>query len=283
MFAPGLHAAERERLCNALAVPSDAWITVYPGNIHPANYEDMFSLYAAIHAINARGHKAHLIRTGVDSVGPIEPRFAKLAGRYMTNLGFVHRNWLIDLFKLADFFVQPGGPDDFNSYRRPSKLPELLAMGRPVVLPRTNIGLLMHHRINALPMQRGDAAEITECVELLLTDAGLAARVGQEGRLFAIEHFNVARSNSKAFTGRCYDTDDIGGRCLENPEVTREHEVGRADISRTRSRAMDRPERCLTKSCCAGKAGKICNARLELFRPQTFQTPRLRHVDAGGR
>jgi glycosyltransferase involved in cell wall biosynthesis len=194
LFAPGLDVAERRRLCNALGVPSDAWITVYPGNIHAANYEDMFGLYAAIHAINAHGHKVHLIRTGVDSVGPIEPRFAKLAGRYMTHLGFVRRDWLIELFKLADFFVQPGGPDDFNSYRLPSKLPELLAMGRPFVLPRTNIGLLMHDRISALLMQRGDAAEITECVERLLEDKELAERIGQAGRRFAIERFNWARS-----------------------------------------------------------------------------------------
>jgi glycosyltransferase involved in cell wall biosynthesis len=194
LFAPGLDAAGRDRLCRALAVPSDAWITVYPGNMHPANYEDMFSLYAAIHAVNARGHKLHLIRTGVDSVGPIEPRFVELAGRHVTHLGLVRRHWLIDLFKLADFFVQPGGLDDFNSYRLPSKLPELLAMGRPVVLPNTNIGLLMHDRVNALLMQRGDAAEITECVESLLTDQALAARVGEEGRRFAIEHFNWSRS-----------------------------------------------------------------------------------------
>ena len=194
LFAPGLDGAERDRLCNALAVPSDAWITIYPGNIHPANYEDMFSLYAAIHAVNARGHKVHLIRTGVDTVHLIEPRFVKLAGRYVTNLGFVRRNWLIDLFKLADFFVQPGGPDDFNSYRLPSKLPELLAIGRPVVLPRTNIGLLMHDRINALLMQRGDAAEITDRIEALLKDNEFAERIGQAGRRFAIEHFNWERS-----------------------------------------------------------------------------------------
>jgi glycosyltransferase involved in cell wall biosynthesis len=194
LFAPGLHGAERERLCSALAVPSDAWLTIYPGNMHPANYEDMFSLYAAIHAINARGHKVHLIRTGVDSAGLFEPKFIELAGGYVTNLGFVNRNWLIDLLKLADFFVQPGGPDKFNSYRLPSKLPELLAMGRPVVLAKTNVGLLMDDRMNALLMQRGDAAEIAECVEVLLTDSALAARVGQDGRRFAIEHFNWQRS-----------------------------------------------------------------------------------------
>jgi glycosyltransferase involved in cell wall biosynthesis len=67
-------------------------------------------------------------------------------------------------------------------------------MGRPLVLPRTNIGLLMHDRINALLMQRGDAAEITECVEGLLKDNELAERIGQAGRRFAIKRFNWARS-----------------------------------------------------------------------------------------
>jgi len=63
-------------------------------------------------------------------------------------------------------------------------------MGRPLVLPKTNIGLLMHDRVNALLMQRGDAAEISECVEALLSDPILANRMGQAGRSFAIEHFN---------------------------------------------------------------------------------------------
>jgi glycosyltransferase involved in cell wall biosynthesis len=194
VFAPGLYSAERERLCSALAVPADARITVYPGNIHPANYEDMFSLYAAIHALNERGHKVHLIRTGIDSVGAIDSRFVELSGRYVTNLGFVRRQWLVELFKLADFFVQPGGPDDFNRYRLPSKIPELLAMGKPVVLPKTNIGLLMQDRGNALLMERGDAPEIADCVEALLADPDLARRVGQGGRRFAVEHFSWGRS-----------------------------------------------------------------------------------------
>jgi glycosyltransferase involved in cell wall biosynthesis len=194
VFAPGLKAGERERLCQALGVPTDAWITVYPGNVHPANYEDVFSLYAAIHVLNARGRKVHLIRTGVDDANTIDPRFFELTKRYVTSLGFVSRPWLVELLKLADFFVQPGGLDDFNRYRLPSKIPELLAMGKPVVLPKTNIGLLMHDRINAVLTERGDAAEITNCVEALLTDPELAARIGQEGRSFAVEHFNWDRS-----------------------------------------------------------------------------------------
>ena len=55
----------------------------------------------------------------------------------------------------------------------------------------------MQDGINALLMQRGDAAEITQCVERLLTDPVLAGRLGREGRRFAIEHFNWHRSTKQ--------------------------------------------------------------------------------------
>ena len=194
VFAPGLDIVERARLCDALDIASDAWITVYPGNVHIANVDDMFSLYASVRALNGLGFNVHLIRTGIDNLPVIDPVFDELSRRYVTNLGFVRREWLVEILKLADFFIQPGGPDNFNNYRLPSKIPEFLAMGRPVILPKTNIGLQLQHRVNALLMERGDAAEITECVAALLTDPALADRVGQEGRRFAIEHFSWERS-----------------------------------------------------------------------------------------
>jgi glycosyltransferase involved in cell wall biosynthesis len=194
LFKPAADPGERGRLCNLLGLPLDAFITVYPGNIHPVNYEDMFSLYAAVHALNARGYKVHLVRTGVDSVPLIDPRFAQLTRHCVTNLGFVDRRRLVDILKVGDFFVQPGGPDDFNSFRLPSKLPELLAMGRPVVLPETNVGLLLRDRENGLLMQRGDAMEIATCVEGLLNDATWADQIGHAGRRFAVDNFSWERS-----------------------------------------------------------------------------------------
>ena len=58
----------------------------------------------------------------------------------MIELGAVGWREIPGYLALADAFVQPGGPDDFNRYRLPSKLPEFLAMGRPVMLPHCNIG-----------------------------------------------------------------------------------------------------------------------------------------------
>jgi glycosyltransferase involved in cell wall biosynthesis len=189
-FAPALRVAEREQLCRTLGVPPDAWVTVYPGNVHPANADEMFSLYAAIHALNARGLKVQLIRTGTDNLAAPDPRFVELAKRYVTNLGLVRRHWLLEILRLADFFVQPGAPDSFNIYRLPSKIPEFLAIGKPLVLPATNIGLLMRHGEDALLMEHGNAEEITECVTNLLIDPALSDRLARNGRRFAAEHFN---------------------------------------------------------------------------------------------
>ena len=51
------------------------------------------------------------------------------------------------LLVAADILVQPdGSPGPFNDYRFPSKLPDFFASGRPVVLPKTNIGLYLSER-----------------------------------------------------------------------------------------------------------------------------------------
>jgi glycosyltransferase involved in cell wall biosynthesis len=197
VFAPNLVDFDRRRLCEALDVPSDAWITVYAGTNNAATVDDIFSLYTAVHALNTLGHKVHLIRTGIYPAPETDARFARFPREHVTNLGFVQRNWLVEILKLADFFVQPGGPNAFNNYRLPSKIPEFLAMGRPVVLARTNVGLRLQDRVNALLMERGDAAEITACVKELLVHPALADRVGRAGRRFAIEHFDWQRSTKQ--------------------------------------------------------------------------------------
>jgi glycosyltransferase involved in cell wall biosynthesis len=91
---------------------------------------------------------------------------------------------------LADAFVQPGPPDDFNRYRLPSKLPEFLAMGRPVILPNCNIGHDLRHGENALLLEEGNAPEIVARVEQLIADRALADALGRGSRKFATEQLS---------------------------------------------------------------------------------------------
>ena len=44
------------------------------------------------------------------------------------------------LIELADIVVQPGRQNDYNEYRLPSKLPDFLCIGKPLVTSTTNLG-----------------------------------------------------------------------------------------------------------------------------------------------
>ena len=194
LLNPGFDPNDRSELCLMLGVPSDARIVVYTGNIHAANAEEMLALYNAIHVLNRRGTKVHLIRTGTDWCPGFNYEFERLSKKYVTQLGFVDRGRLVDLLKLADVFVQPGTAGEFNDYRLPSKLPEFLASGHPLILPATNVGLRLRDGTDALLLRRGDATEIADRVADVLADHELADRLGRNARSFAVENFNWQRS-----------------------------------------------------------------------------------------
>ena len=205
LLEPGLDAAlpsselspaDRIGPCRKIGVPSDARLIVYTGNIHAANAAEMLCLYEAVHLLNRRGKKVHLIRTGADYHPQLKYEFGRLSRQYVTHLGVVDRSRLAEILQLADVFVQPGAADEFNDYRLPSKLPDFLAVGRPLILPATNLGLRLRDGIDALLLHRGDATEIADRVAEVLGDKDLADRLGRNGRRFAMENFNWHRSAS---------------------------------------------------------------------------------------
>ena len=98
------------------------------------------------------------------------------------------------VLRLADLFVQPGAPDAFNRARLPSKLPELFAAGRPVILPRANLGLEVDDGVEAALLDRGDGVEIADRAEPLLRDPARAAAMGAAGRRFALRRLSWDRA-----------------------------------------------------------------------------------------
>ncbi|MEI9964318.1 MAG: glycosyltransferase [Caulobacteraceae bacterium] len=112
-------------------------------------------------------------------------RVRGLLARCVIALGHVERPFLLELMKCADLFVQPGAPGPFNDYRLPSKLPEFMAIGRPVILPAANVGLSLRDGTDALLLHDGSAAEIAARIEKVLDDPILAVRIGGNGQAFA--------------------------------------------------------------------------------------------------
>jgi glycosyltransferase involved in cell wall biosynthesis len=160
-------------------------VIVYPGNIHRANAGEMAELYRAVKLLRDRGRRITLIKTGKDDVDLAPVLGFDPAGHGVIPLGQLDRPILVDLMKCADLYVQPGAPGPFNDFRLPSKLPEFMAVGRPVVLPATNVGLRLSDRDEALLLKTGDADEIAGAVEMVLDYPALARSLAAAVQAFA--------------------------------------------------------------------------------------------------
>ena len=207
-FRPDLEPPSREEL----GLSEEDFVLVYHGIIHYANQHDMLSLYLAVKLLQRRGHRVRLLRLGHTEFGGPDPRAFRALGDGVIELGPTPWRDIPAYLAVADAFVQPGPPDDFNRYRLPSKLPEFLAMGRPVILPHCNIGNDLTHGENALLLEQGNAMEIVVRIEELLADRDLAVRLGDGARRFAAENLSW-RANASGladFLTECSAQQSVG-------------------------------------------------------------------------
>ena len=196
-LAAPLPPHRRASLLKAVGAPAGAKAIVYPGNIHRANAGEMAEFYGAMKRLRDAGRDLVLIKTGKDDV-----RMADLVGfepaeAGIIDVGLVERPFLVELIKCADLFVQPGAPGPFNDFRLPSKLPEFMAVGRPIVLPRTNVGLRLRDGEDALMLDSGSAEEIAARIETILDHPEVGARLGRNARAFARKTYVWSRQGEK--------------------------------------------------------------------------------------
>jgi glycosyltransferase involved in cell wall biosynthesis len=170
-------------------VGDDERVIVYPGGLNDFTRPGLEALCLAVGLINRRGTPCRLLRSGVVAMDFLQ-RLPSDALARVTDLGELPRADLPGLLALADVFVQPGKPEPFEDLRLPGKLPELLATGRPVVLPDTNIASLFRDGVDAVLHRTGSPEEIAEKCLALFADPERARRIGEVGRRFAESHFD---------------------------------------------------------------------------------------------
>ena len=168
-----------------LGIDGGCAVVAYTGNVHAANVDEVRSLYLAVALANRAGLPITLVRTGVDFVPLCEHGHAELH-RHAIELGHVPRADLPDLVHAADVLVQPGRVDEWNARRVPSKLPEWLVSGRPVILPRVNLGLDLVHGENAIVLPEAMAEPIVAALREWLPRPERLAAIGAAGREFAL-------------------------------------------------------------------------------------------------
>ncbi len=207
-------------------------VITFTGSITFANAPEMRDLYAAVALLNARGTPTRLIRTGLtqpsfqESLSPAERAS-------VIELGFVAKAKLPRLLALADVLVQPGRAGPFNDYRLPSKLPEFLSSGRPVVLPATNLGRVLRDGADALLLRTGSAAEIADACTRVFQDAALAKKLGENAAAFARRHFDPVAIGARL--GKFYQ------QLLAQPGTTAALAAGESEISLVLRQLAARP------------------------------------------
>ena len=165
-------------------------VVVYHGGLNGFTRPAIENLCRAVGLINQHGCPCRLLRTGrfpLDFLGQL-PREASSA---INDLGLLPKRELPDVLALADVFVQPGQIDAFEDLRLPGKIPEFLAMARPVILPNVNIANLFQDGLDAVILRTGEPDEIAaKCIEIF-SDPERANRIGRAGRLIAEKYFDV--------------------------------------------------------------------------------------------
>jgi len=179
-----------------MMIRPDERVIVYTGSNTFANEGEIRELFLAVQRLNAAGWPTRLVRTGFSSPDFVASLPADWP-QWTIDLGFIEKGRLPGLLAIADVLVQPGVPGAFNDYRLPSKLPEFLASGRPVVTVASNLGLQLEDGVNALVLPVADAAAIADACIRVFSDEALGRRLGEGGAAFARQHFDLAAVTSR--------------------------------------------------------------------------------------
>ncbi len=202
-------------------------LIVFTGSTTFANLADVRTLLLAVRLINDRGTPCRLVRTGINPPS-LERELAAIGGDRVIDLGFVDKTRLGPLLALADVLVQPGAADAFNDYRLPSKIPEFLCVGRPVILPHANLAREMEDGRHALLLATGSAEEIADkCLQVFGDDA-LAQRLGAGALEFAREHFDLA-ANTDALAQFYEEVRKFAAPLFADPAIPASEDVLLAD------------------------------------------------------
>ncbi|MGD0768125.1 MAG: glycosyltransferase [Tepidisphaeraceae bacterium] len=167
-----------------LGIKPDHTVLAYHGNVHQANFREVRSLHLAVALLNREGWPTTLLRMGRDHID-VDPLYRRWVAEHTRTIGFVpDRARLAQLLSQADLFVQPGLCDVFNQYRFPSKVPDFFALARPVVLPRTNIGLVTRHGEDAYVLDEANGPAIADAVKAIVQDEELRRTLSNGARRF---------------------------------------------------------------------------------------------------
>jgi len=187
-------------LLKSLGIKKNTTILCYTGNVHLANIDEVRCLYLSIGERNKAGKPTVLLRTGIDNNLQFLDKDQLWIKKHVIELGWVNRNKIPELLALADVLVQPGQPDEFNDYRFPSKIPEFLAMGKPIIVPNSNIGKVLIDQENALILDSVDENSLPGMIDFIIDNHHLSQKLADNGLKFVKEQLDWADNGKNLYS-----------------------------------------------------------------------------------
>jgi glycosyltransferase involved in cell wall biosynthesis len=167
-------------------IPVSSFVVLYSGAFHGINKEEICGMVFVLKILRKRGMPLTFVKTGYNEF----PDLLRdgVEGGWIKDLGFLPREDLPGVLSLSDVLVQPGCSDPFNDYRFPSKLPEALATGVPIILPFSNLGKVLKNREQALVLKDSSMDGLIEQIVYLFEHPDERREIGLKGMEFCNEH-----------------------------------------------------------------------------------------------
>lgn len=185
-FSNGL---KHHGLRHELGIAPTTRVIVFNGNDHAAAALDIRQLYEAVDLLIEEGMDLAFVRTGHVLPANYDGLHFR-PGPRCHELGFVERGRVPEIMGMADVAVQPGDGDYFNAHRLPAKVPEYLAMGKPLIMGDTNIGRELASADAALVLPGMSPRHMADAIAGLLNAPDDAAAMAARGREFARHRFS---------------------------------------------------------------------------------------------
>jgi len=174
----------------------DQEIILYSGSI--SAFHQFNLVLQAFKIVAARRPHARLVHAGPIYIGKeIEAQVNRLGldGRVHL-LGPIPHKKIHRYLALGDVLVQCGEPNTFNEFRLPAKLPEYMAMGKPIITFSAGIGRELVDGKEVLKTYAGEPEELASKLEHVLSDPDLQRTLGRGARRKAEAFFNWQRNTA---------------------------------------------------------------------------------------
>lgn len=167
-------------------------IIVYSGGVNQFTAAGIKALCETVMLINKRGTPCRLLRSGTGGLSVI-PGMEEKHLAFVVELGVLPRAELPELMALADVFIQPGIVSPFEDLRLPCKIPELMAMGIPTILPNCNIASFITPQQEALVHYSGTPHEMASLALEIFNNSALSTTLKLGARQFARKYFDISQ------------------------------------------------------------------------------------------